>query len=360
MSWGKNDDLIVDYGDAVCVYNPQTGSEVILDASMCHKADFFEKRVFEYDDEYLLLLIGDQGVDYALYRYPDQEWTRDQYEWPDNNVGSMYYTGNCFDLPNNRSLICWEDHLQLFSTDSQSLIADISYPFADSVQLRNKVLMEGNRVFCNLAYHEVTDTGDLLWNSYILSINTLTDSIESICNRKGLYHMVSNEKDIFIAERGDRGSIVKLNPEDLTPADSLIIGEYIMIQPVLCPDGSYLTITDQNNLYRFSFKNRKVQRVSLPLPADDISHIFESRYVEMYEEKGDGRYVYDLNTNQIVLYLLKNEQLLSIENGCAFIWYSNHYDSEKYHYSQQLYYPRVLLHNNDEQKSLAPYADDWG
>ena len=364
VSWGKNDDLIVDYGDAVCVYNPQTKTQVILDATMCRKADFSCQRIFEYDDDYLLLLHGDFAIDYALYRYPDQNWTLNPGAYPENNVGSINYIGECFDLPNNRSLICWENHLQLFSTDNRSLIADISYPFAASASSSmigmNKIAMEGNRVFCNFAEDEVTDSGALLWNTHILSVNTLSDSIESLFFRKGLYHLVSNDKDILIAERGDRGSIIKLDSENLTPVDSLFIGEYIMIQPVQCADGSYLTITDQNNLYRFSFKNRKVQRVSIPLRANDISHIFESRYVEMYEENGDGSYVYDLNTNQIVLFLLPDEHLLSIEDGCAFIWYSNHFDSDKYHYSQQLYYSRVLLFNHDIQKSLAVNANDWG
>lgn len=357
LFWGNNEDLILDCGDVIYVYNPVTDTKIALDASMVPKSDRLDRR-FYCDKDYLILSDSDISSTYAAFPYPKLEWITNKYSYPEYMEeyfhASVDETNTNIDYPDiDRKLVFGKDRIRILSLSGNTPIGEIVYPRVDPVGVTN-VLREGKLLFCNLRYFLPSDIGSMKGFSIFLQIDLETGKSIAEYSRKGCYDHLLDDGAIILSEAGYDGSIIKLTKNTLQPVDSLFLGEFITNPPFKCADGSYLAITKEGHLFHFDFPKRHVEKVSLPLPAEAWNnYIFDNRYLELNEapEKGSGRYLYDLNTRNFVLYLLPEERIISLDGDHVQIWYS--------HNNQHLYYTRKLLDERTVRQLVEQRSKDW-
>ena len=364
VSWGRDEDLIVDCEDVIYVYNHKTDSQIELDASMCPSADR-QERYFYCDGDYLVLSDEDLSSTHAAFIYPSQEWAATyQYQYPEHI--SEYYNFAVDKVDHevdfediDRRVVPRKDRMHLLSISGNSPIAEIVYPHLDSISGVHLSRI-GNQLFCNLSLVLSSDTGTMKGKSVFLQIDLETGKTVSEFFRKGCFDHVLDSGSIILAEQGYDGAVIKLAENTLQPLDSMFLEEFIMMPPIKCKDGSYLTITSEGHLFRFDFSKHRLETIPLPMRAISTqNYIFDERYLLLSEdrEKGDGKYLYDLDTKSCVLYLLPKENLISLEDDCVKIWTSNIQDPTGV--KQHLSYTRKIRDKRSILEEVKRISQSW-
>ena len=355
VCWGRDEDLILDCGDCIYVYNHVSNSKIALDASMC-LGDDYPYRVINCNDDYIFLLNSEIASQFAAFTYPNQEWVTTRYSSPEY-VSEYFHSssndvGESFDYTDiDRRVVCEKDKFIILSLSDNRTISEITYPSFDPLV---NVSRDGHLLFCNLRHFLPSDIGSVKGFSNFLLIDLENGKQVSDYSRMGSYNHMIDSGSIILSQLGNDGAVIRLEQDTLNPVDSLFLGEFITMPPIKCADGSFLSITIDKHLFRYDFSKHSFEIIPLPLPAVDTgNYIFDERYLELFEvsEEINGKYLYDLKTKSLVMYLLPHEFIISVDGDTVQL--------ENYSNNQGLSYTRKLLNKRNISKEITRFPNDW-
>lgn len=345
VAFGKDGDMVFCNDSSVYVWSPnrdQTFKMNVADDRLINKDG--KKRII-IDGEYLRFVnfgLERSGDYYATFIYPDFAMLQDRDEKLVEQDAPSSNNGNKSSVrfeEYHRSVVFDKHSYCVYSLDDDSLIKSAEYPFEDSINVTVSEEL-GNGLICTEFSHmEESETSLPKGHSWLAIIDVLNGNMVKCVARDYLFFMSVDDKNIATSSLDGK---IQFLDHDLNLLSNMHVDDLLSSEPNLADNGCYYIRSGYGELYKCSFDKNLIKKEPLPYFVKSYS-LINKRYVLLNTSSvyTTSSYLYDLISSQIVLYLLPEENIISICDDKVRVRYKSD-DSDV-----TLMYERPLLPDED-------------
>lgn len=345
VAFGKDGDIVFCNDSSVFVWSPNRGQTFKMDVADDRLIDNDGKKRIIVDGEYLRFVnygLERSGDYYSTFIYPDFSMLQDR----DEKLVEQDATSSYNDCKSsvrfeeyNRSVVFDKYSYCVYSLDDGSLVKSAKYPFEDSINVAVSEEL-GNGLICTEFRHrDESETSLPKGHSWLAIIDILNGDIVKYVARDYLFFMSVDDKNIATASLDGK---IQFLDHNLNLLSDMHVEDILSNKPDLADNGCYYIRSEYGELYKCSFDKNLIKKEPLPYLAKSYG-LINNRYVLLNTSSTYtlSSYLYDLIYSQIVLYLLPEENIITVCGDKVKVRYKGD-DSDL-----TLMYERPLLQDED-------------